>query len=225
MVKGLAEVAAKRLVGERSHSPFVDAEDLAQRAQLNQRDLNALADAGALAKLAGNRHRAAWDVAGIEQPLPLPIGTPAEGIPMLPPPTEGETIVADYRSLGLSLGRHPLALLRERLREQQVSTARELQSMAHGARVRTAGLVITRQRPASASGVTFVTLEDETGHVNLVVWARVAEEQRRPFLEAQLLEVHGELQRQGEVMHVIAGRLVDRSRLLGALRTRARNFH
>lgn len=144
---------------------------------------------------------------------------------MLPPPTEGETIVADYRSLGLSLGRHPLALLRDRLREHQVSTAKELQSIAHGARVRAAGLVITRQRPASASGVTFVTLEDETGHVNLVVWARVAEEQRRPFLEAQLLEVHGELQRQGEVMHVIAERLIDKSPLLGALRTQARNFH
>jgi error-prone DNA polymerase len=225
MVKGLAEAAAKRLVEARSRGPFTDAEDLAHRAVLSQRDLNALADAGAFAKLAGNRHRAAWEVAGIEAPLPLPVGTPGEGIPMLPAPMEGETIVADYRSLGLSLGRHPLALLRDRLRGQQVSTARELQSITHGARVRTAGLVITRQRPASASGVTFVTLEDETGHVNLVVWARVAEEQRRPFLEAQLLEVHGELQRQGEVMHVIAERLIDKTRLLGALKTQARNFH
>jgi len=225
MVKGLAQAAARRLVEARSRSPFTDAEDLGQRAMLGQRDLNALADAGAFAKLAGNRHRAAWEVAGVEAPLPLPVRTPGEGIPLLPAPTEGETIVADYRSLGLSLGRHPLALLRDRLREQQVSTAKELQAIAHGARVRTAGLVITRQRPASASGVTFVTLEDETGHVNLVVWARVAEEQRRPFLEAQLLEVHGELQRQGEVMHVIAERLIDKTRMLGALKTKARNFH
>ncbi|NJM42838.1 MAG: NTP transferase domain-containing protein [Brachymonas sp.] len=99
------------------------------------------------------------------------------------------------------------------------SVLHELRDIAHGRLVRTAGIVITRQRPASASGVTFVTLEDETGHVNLIVWAAVAEAQRRPFLEAQLMEVHGELQREGEVQHVIVRRLIDRTRWLGALRT------
>jgi error-prone DNA polymerase len=148
----------------------------------------------------------------------------AEGIPMLPVPTEGQSIVADYRSVSLTLGRHPLALLRRQLRERGLLTARELKEQPHGTRVRTAGIVITRQRPASASGVTFVTIEDETGHANLIVWAAVAEAQRRHFLEARLLEVDGELQRQGEVMHVIAARLNDLSPWLGRLETRSRDF-
>jgi error-prone DNA polymerase len=226
-VKGFSNAAADRLVAARAPRAFRSPQDLAERAALERRDLDALAASGALAPLTGNRHRAAWEVAGIETPLPL-LGAdavPAEGIPMLAPPSEGESIVADYRSLGLTLGRHPLALLRERLAGAEISSARELQNIPHGARVRTAGIVITRQRPSSASGVTFVTLEDETGQVNLIVWQRVAEAQRRPLLEARLLEVHGELQREGEVMHVIAERLVDKSRWLGALQTRSRNFH
>jgi len=227
LTKNLSRAGADRLVAARVAGPFTGVQELAERAVLGQRDLDALAAAGVLARLSGNRHRAAWQVAGIEAPLPL-LGAdtaPTEGIPMLAPPSEGESIVADYRSLGLTLGRHPLALLRERLRAERISSASELKDIAHGKRVRAAGIVITRQRPSSASGVTFVTLEDETGHVNLVVWAAVAETQRRPFLEAQLLEVHGQLQREGEVMHVIAERLIDKTRWLGALRTRARNFH
>lgn len=227
LVKGFSNVAADRLVAARALRAFKSPQELAERAALDRRDLDALAAAGAFARLTGNRHRAAWEVAGIEAPLPL-LGADtaaAEGIPMLAPPSEGESIVADYRSLGLTLGRHPLALLRERLLAAQISSASELQKIPHGTRVRTAGIVITRQRPSSASGVTFVTLEDETGHVNLIVWQRVAEAQRRPLLEARLLEVHGELQREGEVMHVIAERLVDKSRWLGALSTRSRNFH
>jgi len=226
LAKNLSRAGADRLVAARRERQFAGVQDLAERALLGQRDLGALAAAGVLARLTGNRHRAAWQVAGIEEPLPLlPADTaPTEGIPMLPPPTEGESIVADYRSIGLTLGRHPLALLREKLRAAHVVSAKELQDVANGRRVRTAGIVITRQRPASASGVTFVTLEDETGHVNLVVWAQVAEQQRRPFLEAQLLEVHGQLQREGEVTHVIAEKLIDKTRLLGSLRTRSRNF-
>jgi error-prone DNA polymerase len=225
-VKGLSEAGAQRIVTARCNGIFASVQELVQRAALNQCDRDALAAAGALTRLAGNRHRAAWEVAGVDATATLLAHAAArEGIPMLPPPTEGETIVADYHSLGLSLGRHPLALLRERLRAHAITSASDLRNFAHGTRVRAAGIVITRQRPSSASGVTFVTLEDETGHVNLIVWARVAEEQRRPLLEARLLEVRGELQRQGEVMHLIAERLVDRSRWLGALETRSRDFH
>ncbi|HSD75047.1 MAG TPA: OB-fold nucleic acid binding domain-containing protein, partial [Steroidobacteraceae bacterium] len=166
-----------------------------------------------------------WEVLGVETPLPVfPEIEVAEGIPILPVPTEGQSIVADYRSLTLTLGRHPLALLRARLRERDLLTARELKTLAHGTRVRTAGLVITRQRPSSASGVIFVTIEDETGHSNLIVWPAVAEAQRQHFLDARLLEVHGELQRQGEVMHVIAAQLKDLSRWLGTLSARSRDF-
>jgi error-prone DNA polymerase len=225
LVKGLSEAGAKRVVAARAQSPFESVQDLARRAALDKRDLHALADAGACARLTGNRHRAAWEVIGVESPLPVfPEIEVVEGIPLLPAPTEGQNVAADYRSLSLTLGRHPLALLRERLRERDLLTARELKALPHGTPVRTAGLVITRQRPSSASGVIFVTIEDETGHSNLIVWPAVAEAQRRHFLDARLLEVHGELQRQGEVMHVIAAHLGDLSRWLGTLTTRSRDF-
>jgi error-prone DNA polymerase len=226
MVKGLKRDAAARLVAARCQRPFANVQDLAARAALDRRDLAALAAAGALASLAGNRHQAAWSVAGVEAALPLlPATPPAEGVPMLRPPDEGRDIVADYRSVGLTLGRHPLALLRERLRREHILSADELKALPTGLTVNTAGLVITRQRPGSASGVTFVTLEDETGHVNLIVWRDLAERQRRALVGARLLKVTGTLERDGEVMHVIASRLMDRSRLLGRLVTHSRDFH
>ena len=225
LAKGLSQAAVERLVATRRTRAFDSLQDLAERAHLERRDLNALADAGACARLTGNRHRAVWEVAGVEGALPVfPQIKVAEGIPMLTAPTEGQNLLADYRALGLSLGRHPLALLRERLCARQLITARDLNAIANGAKVRTAGLVITRQRPSSASGVIFITLEDETGHVNLIVWPAVAEAQRRHFLEARLLEVHGELQRQGEVTHVIATRFTDLSRWLGTLAAKSRDF-
>ena len=140
-------------------------------------------------------------------------------------PTEGEDIAADYRYLGVSLGRHPLTLLRARLAAAGISTAKEVGQLDAGARVRAAGLVITRQRPSSAAGVTFVTLEDETGYLNLVVWERLAQRARRALLGATLLGVDGIVQKESEVLHVIAERLVDHSELLGKLVTRSRDFH
>jgi error-prone DNA polymerase len=225
-VKGLASEAGDRLVAVRAAGPFTDVRDLAARAELNAKDLGALASSGALKPLASNRHRARWEVAGIERPTEL-LRQPrfVEGLPMLRAPTEGEDIAADYRHLGLSLGRHPLALLRERLNAARIDTARSVANYEHGARVQTAGLVITRQRPSSASGVTFVTLEDETGYLNLVVWDSVAQRSRRALLGASLLGVTGTVQKQGGVLHVIAERLHDHSKLLGKLTTRSRDFH
>jgi len=226
LVKGLAESAAQSIVEARAVRPFADAQDLATRARLNRRDLGSLAAAGALAALAGHRHRAAWQVAGIEAPLPLlPQPLMTEGIPLLRAPREGEDIVADYSHLGLSLRRHPVALLRPRLEERSFLSAVRLRAGVNGSVVRAAGLVITRQRPGTASGVTFVTLEDETGHVNLIVWRDLAERQRRELLGSRLLGVIGKLQLEGEVMHVIAHRLIDLSRWLGALSARSRDFH
>ena len=165
-------------------------------------------------------------MSGVERPLPLlPADTqPAEGIPLLRAPREGHDIVADYASLGLTLRRHPLALLRATLAKRGVADTQALWERPDGRWVRTAGLVITRQRPGSAGGVTFVTLEDEVGYVNLIVWKRVAEEQRAALLESRLLEVYGRVQRQGDVLHVVARRLVDLSGLLGELVVEARNF-
>ncbi len=226
LVRGLPAAAAGRLVAARDAAPFTSIDDLAARARLDAHELGALAAAGALAGLAGHRHQAAWQVLGVEPPLPLlgPAGI-AEGIPMLRSPTEGEDIVADYRHLGLTLGRHPLALLRGKLRRAAVRSAADIQELAPGSLVQAAGLVITRQRPGTASGVVFVTLEDETGQVNLIVWQAVAERQRRTLLQARLMGAWGTVQREGDVLHLIAGRLVDYSGWLGTLAARSRDFH
>ena len=145
--------------------------------------------------------------------------------PELAPPTEGQDIVADYRTLSLTLRRHPLSLLRERLRKRRLSTAAEIRDAPHGRIVRTAGIVIGRQRPDTASGVVFVTIEDETGATNVIVWRDLGDRQRRELLHARLLAVYGNVEREGEVVHVQAGRLVDLSLMLGALETRSRDFH
>ncbi|MFN7273270.1 MAG: error-prone DNA polymerase [Gammaproteobacteria bacterium] len=233
LVRGLSRAGAERVVAARAAQPFTDLQGLAEAAALDRGDLEALAAAGACASLSGNRHHAFWQVAGTETALPLAPPAADPTLPLLPVPTEGEDLVADYRSLGLTLGRHPLALLRPRWPGARAAgrtavapllTARELAACDDGHRVRVAGLVLTRQKPGTASGVTFVTLEDETGTVNLIVWKRVGEAQRAPLLRARLLEVQGRLQRQGAVQHVIVERLVDRSALLGRLLVRSRDF-
>jgi error-prone DNA polymerase len=227
MVKHLSQEGAERLLAARTAGAFVDSADLAERAVLDRRDLEALAAADALAALAGHRHRAVWQVTGVERALPLlPAATAAqEGMPLLRAPREGQEIVADYFSTGLTLRRHPLALLRDTLMKRGVIPNQELWGQPDGRSVTAAGLVITRQRPGSASGVTFVTMEDETGYVNLIVWKRVADAQRTALLESRLLLVRGKLQREGDVLHVIAHRLTDLSALLGDLTVASRNFH
>jgi error-prone DNA polymerase len=226
LVRGLAEAAGRRVAVARAAAPFGSVQDLAERAQLDRHDLGTLAAAGALARLAGHRHRAAWDVDGVVAPTPLfPETRIPEATPLLAAPAEGQDIVADYRSLGLTLGRHPLALLRPRLERAGLQTAARLGELPHGTRVRSAGIVLLRQRPGSASGVTFVTLEDETGVLNLIVWKHTAERWRRALLESRLLEASGTLQREGDVMHLVVSRLVDRSALLGGLTARSRDFH
>jgi error-prone DNA polymerase len=200
--------------------------DLAHRAQLDRRDLACLAKADALAALAGHRHDAAWDVAGVERLPPLLAGCLVdEADPTLPAPTEGQDIVADYRTLSLTLRRHPLALLRPTLQRRRLVTAAEIAQAPQGRIVRTAGIVIGRQRPDTVSGVVFVTLEDETGATNVIVWRDVGDRQRRELLGATLLAVFGKVEREGQVVHVLAGRLADLSRLLGGIETRSRDFH
>ncbi|MDP9090827.1 MAG: error-prone DNA polymerase [Pseudomonadota bacterium] len=227
LVKHLSQEGATRLLAARALRAFDSIADIAERASLERRDLEALGAADALMKLTGHRHRAVWQVTGVERALPLLTASTIvdEGIPMLRAPREGQDIVADYGSIGLTLRRHPLALLRDRLRRRGVFPTQELWDQPNGKLVKTAGLVITRQRPGSAGGVTFVTMEDETGCVNLIVWNRVAVEQRAALLESRLLEVHGKLQREGDVQHVIARRLIDLSSLLGDLVVASRNFH
>ena len=217
MVSGLAEGEGRRIAAGR---PYRSIHDL----KLNKGDLRCLAAAGALESLAGHRRFARWVAAGAVQRAPLDI--PAhECVPALEAPPEGEEIVADYASLGLTLGRHPLALLRKRLDKMRLLKAEELKSRPHGAPARVAGLVTCRQRPDTASGVIFVTLEDETGCMNIVVWRDLVERQRRELLGARLMGVAGVVERDGEVVHLVAQRLSDYSALLGPLATGSRDFH
>ena len=226
MVKGLAEEAGRRLVAQREHGAYENVQSLLERACLGRRELGVLATSGALRALSGDRHKARWAVAGSEKPLPLFQSLERyEAAPLLKKPTEGQNIVADYQSTGLTLDRHPLCLLRRHLDRYQYVTAGRLPNMRNGERINVAGLVITKQRPGTASGVTFVTLEDETGQINLIIWKKIAEDYRSALLNARLLGIAGELQVEGKVIHVIARQLFDHTDMLGGLSLRSRDFH
>ncbi len=254
-ITGFSEAVAGRIVQARAEAPFHDVEDLASRARLDAHALDLLARADALHALSGHRHQAAWAVAGIDtRPTallrlsglndpraqdPQPPGLQPQKAPRLETarhepqvelaaPQPAEDTFADYRATGLSLKHHPLALLRPTLEGFKVQTAAVLRTYPHGRLARASGLVTHRQRPETAKGTIFVTLEDETGAVNIVVWPRVAEAQRRPLLASRLLTVYGQWQRVGEgahaVMHLVASKLVDHSELLNGLNNRSRDF-
>jgi error-prone DNA polymerase len=226
MVKGLSRVASQALLKARKKSAFKNVEDLAARGHLRKQDLEALAAADALKGFARHRHLAWWQVSGLEPPMALfETLRFQEPEPMLRKPQEGEDIVADYAHVGLSLRRHPVALVRARLRALGVSQACDLKNTCNNAAIRVAGLVACRQRPGTASGVIFVTLEDETGYVNVIVWPNVFNKHRKILLGARLLMVTGTVQRQGEVRHVIARRLGDLSAWVRELTISPRDFN
>ncbi|AGA73637.1 error-prone DNA polymerase [Pseudomonas plecoglossicida] len=227
LVRGLAEADARRLEQARAQRPWRDVEDLCLRAGLDSRARAHLADAGALRALASDRHQARWQVAAVQPQLPLfaDIEALPERTVELPVPSVAEDLMADYQTLGTTLGPHPLTLLRSRLRALGCRSSRELQDVGHGDNIAVAGLVVGRQRPQTASGVTFVTLEDEHGMVNVVVWRDLAERQRRALVGAQLLKVSGRLEQENGVRHLIARRLEDVSPLLQGLDVRSRDFH
>ena len=230
MVSGLAEAAAQRIVAARSTGTFSSTEDLALRAELDQGDLKALASADALLSLSGHRRQQVWQAAALKPAPGLLRSAPvAEDALLLPAASECEEVFFDYAALGLTLRSHPLALLRSRLSKQKFLTASQLNQFPDGRRVVACGLVVMRQQPQTAKGVTFVTLEDETGSVNVIVWQALKEKQRSELLRSRLLAVHGVWQRDvesgGAVCHLIARRLQDLTPLLGGLSTQSREFH
>jgi error-prone DNA polymerase len=229
-IGGFSKAVAERIATvNRKKSPFLNIADLAARAGLQRRDLDQLAAADALQSLAGHRRQAAW-AASVEKAAAVQgdlfdgtlISEPETELTM---PSEAENLIADYRSLGLTLRRHPLALLRPHLAERRFVTAASLKTTGHRALIRAAGIVVGRQRPGTATGIVFVTLEDESGLVNVVVHPQLVEKQRRELLGATLLGVYGQLQIEGEVVHLVAKRLVDLSAWLGRLETSSRDFH
>jgi error-prone DNA polymerase len=242
LVSGLNQSAAERIVTARAEAPFTSTEDLALRAALKQDDLKALASADALAALSGHRRQQVWDASALKPPPPLFQAVPVEEEGLtLSAASEGEEVVFDYSATGLTLRRHPLAILREPLSRMKLLTAAQMHDLPHGRRVRACGIVTARQQPPTAKGVVFITLEDETGTVNVIVWKRQREKQREQVLKSRLLAVVGVWQRntedaaedqanpagkhQGEVRHLIAHHLIDLSHLLGELATQSREFH
>ncbi|HMB60222.1 MAG TPA: error-prone DNA polymerase, partial [Xanthomonadales bacterium] len=238
MIKGMRESTARRLEAARGKQPYHDVHDLTRRAGLDRHDLAVLAEAAALRGLAGHRHRARWEVAAVEmggktrgqskgtewRALSLYSDPGFSDSTSIRPPSEADDTRADYASTGLTLGRHPIALIRPMLRRRRVRTATELQGLPHGSRGRACGLITMRQRPMTASGTIFLTLEDETGYVNAVIWPRLWEQQRAEILSATVLAIDGVMETDGEVHHLIADRVHDFSHLAEGLSTRSRDF-
>lgn len=225
-IKGFSKEAGLRIEAARQHGAYRDLHDLAVRASLDRAELERLAGADALRSLAGHRRQARWQASnpplkGLLKDAPIR----ETEAPFLEPASEGAEVLADYSSLRLTLRRHPLALLRKLPELKPFSSAAQLARHPDGRLARVCGLVTMRQRPQTANGVIFVSLEDETGIVNVIVRPQVAERQRLPLLQSRLMAVHGVWQRHDGVCHLMAGRLVDLSHLLGTLPIHSRNFH
>jgi error-prone DNA polymerase len=225
MIAGLKEADGRRVVASRTMHHFDDVADLQRRAELSDADVTALAAADALVPLTGHRREALWEALGLERDTRLFMAPADPDAATLIPPTEADDIFADFRTTGLTLRRHPMALLRPELKKIRISSADEVRNARHGQLIRASGLVTCRQRPATAKGTTFVTLEDETGYVNVVVWSHVADRQRKELVFSKLLCVAGRVERQGEVVHLIAGRLIDQTAMLSELDFSSRDFH
>ena len=229
-ISGLRHEVANRIATERAIALFQTTQDLALRCQLDTGDLKALASADALLSLSGHRRQQVWDACAL-RPAPellrdVPIN---EEVLLFEPAPEGQEVTFDYATLGLTLRSHPLQILREQLSKKKLLTAEQMHHYPSGRLVRACGIVTMRQRPQTAKGVVFVTLEDETGSVNVIVWKAVKELFRQEVYQSRLLAVYGVWQRDeesgGEVRHVIAKRLVDLTHLLGGLATTSRDFH
>jgi error-prone DNA polymerase len=196
------------------------------RAALDEELLKLLAAADALAALTGNRRQAMWVAAGSAPDRGLlREAAIAEQDLELAAPTDSENTLADYQNLGLTLGRHPLSYLRERLHAMRLMSADVLHQYDDARLARGCGLVTVRQRPSTANGTVFITLEDETGNVNVIVWPSLVEQQRREVMGGRLLAVYGQWQSKNGVAHLVAKRLVDLTHMLGELSTRSRDFH
>ena len=224
-VAKLSQAAAERIVTARAAAPFEGAEDLARRAELEEHEMRLLAGADALMSLSGHRRQQVWEAAGLRRPPKLLRDAVVdEAFLELVEAPEGEAVVHDYATIGLTLRSHPLALLRPKLAELKLRTSAELHAMPNGRLVRYCGIVTLRQQPETANSTIFISLEDETGVVQVIVWKSLREQQRPEVLRSRLLAVYGTWQRDGDATSLIAGKLVDLTRLLGDLPTASRDF-
>ena len=247
LVKGLTPTGAERIDKARKQRHFTNLNDLVRRSRLNKKDREALANANALQAFSPHRHQAHWQILGIEPERPLldkrqqeedeTLTTKALSKPealskteateliQLPAPSATDDMLADYRSTGLTLGSHPMALLRDYPAFNTCKRYVDLKGLNTNRFVRVAGLVTGRQRPGTASGVVFLTLEDETGNINVIVWKDLQQRFRQALLSSKLLLVKGVMECKNEVIHVIAGELIDHSHVLDELAIKSRDFH
>ncbi len=230
LVSGLNRACADRIATARAETIFTSTEDMALRAGLDSLALKALASADALMALSGHRRQQVWDALALKIAPPLLKAAPVhEDLLTLSAASEGEEVFFDYAATGLTLRRHPLALLRPQLSKMKLFTSAQLRDLPSGRRVAACGIVTARQQPQTAKGVVFVTLEDETGSVNVIVWKSLREQQRAELLKSRLMAVYGQWQRDtesgGQVRHLVARRLKDLTPLLGGLATASRDFH
>ena len=226
LLSGMHATSARRIMVARQSGTFSDVADLARRAELNRHDLHILAAGNALKSLAGHRRQALWQAVGAlpERDLLRPT-TIEEALPQLSAPSLADEIAHDYHTQGLSLQGHPLSLLRPQLLAQRFLPAELLNTFANGQFARGCGIITMRQRPGTANGVIFITLEDETGSLNVIIWPSLFEQERRLILSTRLLGVYGIWQCENEVRHLIAKRLVDLTSMLGSLKAGSRDFH
>jgi error-prone DNA polymerase len=220
MVKGLNNAHAADLIGARADQPYRAIIELRRRAGIPVAALERIAEADGFTALGLDRRQALWDIRGLaDTALPLFAGAEATREPdvALPAMTSGAEVVEDYRSTGLTLRQHPVSFLRADLAQQRIVPCAALTELRDGVRTTVAGVILVRQRPGSASGVVFITIEDETGHANLIVWPSVFERQRLVVMSSSMLACRGKLQKEGEVIHVVADELTDLSRLLASV--------
>ena len=226
MIKGLSKSGAQHLLKIRKEKKTLSQKELLIAARLSSKDMKALAQADALSLPDGNRRSALWLVSGIKNPAPIFENQPSKDDKAeLPELTEGENIVADYEAIGTSLRNHPLKLLRNDLVALRTITASHIKKSPNGKIVRTSGIVINRQRPSSGKGVLFLTLEDETGLINVIFWPKIVQRYQRTILTSKLMLVEGLTQKESEVINIIARHTEDHSALLGNLNSKSRDFH
>ena len=238
LIKGLDKASGLRIERAVKERPFGSIDELAIRAQINDQNMRFLARADALKSLSGNRHQANWDVAGINRPLPLIRSSPNDikevaskrKTVIRPEPSAEKNLISDYRYTGFTLGAHPMRLIKNDGDWSKYTTAEKLVNARPGQFIRIAGLVTGRQRPSTASGIIFMTIEDETGNINVVIWTGILKKFRSAVLQGQLLKIKGVVEREKAVIHVVAGHIEDASPLLtnmtqNNINLKSRDFH
>jgi len=224
IIKGLSQKVVEKILSYRPKKGFNHITEL-KKLNIHRRDIELLASADALKILSGNRYDARWSIMNTEAELPLFEDTPPAINDFQYTPNDFDTLIEDYASTGLSLNKHPITLLAESGKLSRFTRMNELIYMPHKSFVCVAGVVTGKQSPGTASGVTFFTLEDDTGNINVIVWAGTARAQKKVYLTAKIIKVVGILEREGEVTHVIAGKLIDLTDKLSQLAISSRDFH